>query len=166
MSFLPALLLIAALSQSAPVQGQDAPPTETPAAAAETATADAAEAPAEEELSPEEAAFNVRSAALGQRVLAVDEEMKSTARLAALDPVVAETALNDLQSGFQAEIDAFIQDFFNVAGEKYARLPADEQEAFRNGVEHTAAQLSILPQSMRDRAVAAAALPPPAPAVN
>lgn len=168
MSFVSPFLLIAALSLAAPAFSQDAPASEAPAAAVastQTAPETAPEetAAAEEPISPEEAAFNERSAALGQRVLAVDEEMKSAARLAALDPVVAETALDDLQSGFQAEIDAFIQDFFNLAGEKYARLPAEEQEAFRNGVEHMAAQLSILPQSMRDRAEAAALLPPTAP---
>lgn len=159
------ILLIAALSIAAPARAQDAPRAEVPAEAA--ATVEAAPQPdtttdaAEEAISPEEAAFNERSAALSRRVLAVDEEMKSAARLAALDPQVAKAALDDIQTAFQAEMDAFIQDFFNLAAQKFTALPEAEQQTLRTNVENTAGQLATLPQSMRDRAEAAALLPPP-----
>ena len=158
---LPLFLLIGALSAAAPALAQ----VEAPAAA----PADAAAPAAEEPISPEEAAFNERSAELGRRVLVVDEEMKSAARLAALDPAVAKTALDDLQAGFQAEMEAFIQDFFSLAAVKLAALPEDEQSAFRTNIEQRAGELLTLPQAMRDRAEAAALLPPPSqtePATN
>lgn len=164
------LLLIATLSAPAMTEArsQDASPPETPAdAAASNASSPSPEAPAEpveEAISPEEAAFNERSAALGRRVMAVDAEMKDAARLAALNPEAARAELDAIQTRFQAEMDAFIQDFFNLAAQKLVTLPETEQQTLRTNVEKRAGELASLPQAMRDRAEAAAQLPQPAPA--
>lgn len=123
--------------------------------------ADSSQPVGEESLSDEEIAFNERSAALGQRVLAVDEGMKSAARRAALDPTGARLELDDLQATFQAEMDTFIQDFLNFAATQFVGLPEDELALKRRIVENRAAELSTLPQAMRDRAEAAALVPPP-----
>ncbi|WP_428151405.1 hypothetical protein [Brevundimonas sp.] len=159
------LLLIATLSVAAPARAQDAAAPATPAEAATTAEPTAPAEPAaeavEETVSPEEAAFNQRAAALGQRVLAVDTQMKDAARLAALDPDAAKAELDALQAGFQAEMDAFIQDFFSFAAQKLVTLPEDEQAVLRTNVENRAGELVALPQAMRSRAEAAALLPPP-----
>ncbi|OYX58086.1 MAG: hypothetical protein B7Y86_03495 [Brevundimonas subvibrioides] len=163
MSFLslPLFLLIGVLSSSPQTEAPASPPAEvapaTEAATAPNAGPEEVAAP----VSPEEAAFNERSAALGQRVLAVDAQMKDTARLTALNPDAAKAELDAIQTGFQAEIDAFIQDFFNLAAQKFATLPEAEQQTLRTNVENTAGQLATLPQAMRDRAEAAALLPPP-----
>lgn len=160
------LLLIATLSVAAPAWAQDAaPPPATPAEAAATVEPGTpSEAPAEaveETVSPEEAAFNERAAALGERVLAVDAQMKDAARLAALNPDAAKAELDAIQTRFQAEMDAFIQDFFNFAAQKFVTLPESEQQVLRTNVENRAGELATLPQAMRDRAEAAALLPPP-----
>lgn len=165
------LLLIATLSAAAlapaMAQAQDAPPPETPADADATVEpVTPAEPPAEtveaveETLSPEEAAFNERAAALGRRVLAVDTEMKDAARLAALNPEAAEAELDAIQTRFQAEMDAFIQDFLNLAAQKSMTLSETEQQTLRTNAENNAGELAGLPQAMRDRAEAAALLPP------
>jgi len=114
---------------------------------------------AEETISPEEVAFNRRSAALGQRVLEVDAQMKAAARLAALNPDDAKMQLNEIEANFQAEIDAFIQDFISFAAQKEVSLSEEERLSQRRGVENMAAQLVTIPESMRWSAEVAAALP-------
>jgi|GEM_PF-5210827 len=158
---LPLFLLIGALSLPGQEGTPSVPPAGSPAeapAAAETA------AEPEAEISPEEAAFNERSAALGRRVLAVDAEMKDAARLTALSPDAAKAELDAIQTRFQAEIDAFIQDFFALAAQKFMSLPEAERATLRTNVENTAGQLQSLPQAMRDRAEQAALAGPSAPA--
>ena len=160
------LLLIAALSAAAPAmaEAQEALPPETPADADATIQPVTPAETVEETISPEEAAFNERAAGLGRRVLAVDTEMKDAARLAALDPEAARAELDAIQTLFQAEMDAFIQDFLNFAAQKLVTLSETEQQTLRTNAENNAAELASLPQAMRDRAEAAAQLPPPAPA--
>lgn len=147
------LVLIVALSFSGPAYAQENALAQPPA--------DSTRPVGEESLSDEEIAFNERSSALGRRVLAVDEEMKSAARRAALDPLGAKLELDDLQATFQAEMDTFIQDFLNFAATQFVGLPEDELALKRKIVENRAAELSSLPQAMRDRAEAAAVPPPP-----
>lgn len=158
------LLLIATLSVAVPAQAQDAappaPPAETAPMAEPAAPSEPAAEAVEETVSPDEAAFNERAAALGQRVLAVDTQMKDAARLAALNPDAAKAELDAIQTRFQAEMDAFIQDFFAIAAQKFVALPENEQAILRINVENRAGELASLPQAMRDRAEAAAALPP------
>lgn len=154
----PLFFVIAALAFCAQAHAQ----VETPS----QSLADAAPPVAEEALSPDELAFNERAAALGQRVLAVDEEMKSAARLAALDPVGAKEDLDELQASFQTEMDAFIQDFLDFAAGQFATLSEEELADKRRIIENNAGQLMGLPQAMRERAEAAALLPqPPSQAV-
>lgn len=147
------LMLIMALSVNAPAHAQVNAQAQPPA--------DPAPPVGEETISPEEVAFNERAAALGQRVLAVDEEMKSVARRAASDQFGAKLELDDLQASFQAEMDTFIQDFLNFAAGQFAALPEDELARMRTIIETRAAELASLPQAMRDRAEAAARRPPP-----
>lgn len=147
------ILLIAALSFGAPAYAQVTAPAQP--------LTDPAPPIDQETLSDAEIAFNERSSVLGQRVLAIDEEMKSAARRAALDPFGAKLALDDLQTTFQAEMDTFIQDFLNFAAQQFAALPEDEAAIKRRIVEDRVAELAALPQAMRDRAEAAARLPPP-----
>ena len=123
--------------------------------------ADSTRTVGDETYSDAEIAFNERAAALGRRVLAVDEEMKSAARRAALDPTGARQELDDLQATFQAEMDTFIQDFLNFAATQFTALPEDELATKRKIAETRAAELASLPQAMRDRAEAAALVPPP-----
>ena len=167
--FSPSLLLLTAiLSVAVPAQAQDAQPPATPAEPAATIEPSSpSEPPAEaveETVSPEEAAFNERAAALGRRVMEVDTEMKDAARLAALNPEAAEAELDAIQTRFQAEMDTFIQDFFNLAAQKLVTLSEAEQQTLRTNVENRAGELASLPGAMRDRAEAAALLPPPSQA--
>ncbi|QTN20298.1 hypothetical protein HZ989_04315 [Brevundimonas sp. AJA228-03] len=147
------LMPVVALSFGMPAYAQQDAPAQP--------AADSTRTVGDETPSDEEIAFNERSAALGRRVLAVDEAMKSAARRAVLDPTGAKQELDDLQATFQAEMDAFIQDFLNFAATQFTALPEDELATKRKIAENRAAELSSLPQAMRDRAEAAARLPAP-----